>query len=432
MKHLLCLFATISLVCAENDSYAQKDKGIQFESVVSWEQLKKKAAQEDKFIFIDAYASWCGPCKQMDRDVYPTESIGEFVNEHFLVVKVQMDTSKNDNTLVKQQYAMAARISKEYKVDAFPTYLFFSPEGKIIHRESGYKTPEQFLALVKDAANPTKQLYTILNEYRQGKKNYTSMPVLAKAVYTILGDKETAFKITEDYLYNYLDKLSDSEILQTDYLSFIGWWPKSINVDHAYFSLLYKRADLADSVMERKGYARNITDMAIRKQMVVPYLDAKDAINEKDWKVLKRNITQRYDKGSAERIITKEKIAWFTKKKDWEKVVSLELARLDKNGLDTSFMGLFGTNNLMYDVVFKHATDKKMLDKAIAWMERLLLAEKPNTPESIDTYANLLYKAGYKDKAILWQEKAVAKNPQNQELITNLAKMKAGRSTWKD
>lgn len=430
MKHLLWLFVTISLVCAQNDSYAQKEKGIQFEPAVSWEWLKKKAAREDKFIFIDAYASWCQPCKQMDRDVYSAESVGEFVSEHFIAVKVQMDTSKNDNTLVKQQYAMAARLSKEYKVDAFPTYLFFSPEGKIVHRESGYKMPEQFLTLVKDAANPTKQLYTILEQYRQGKKNYTSMPVLAKAVYTILGDKETAFKIAEDYLYNYLDKLSDTEILQKDQLSFIGWWPKSIKIDHAYFSLLYNRADLADSVMERKGYARNITDMAIRREMVVPYLDEKDAVNEKDWKTLERNITKRYDKVSAERIITKEKIAWFTKKKDWEKVISLELARLDKNGLDTSIMGLFGANNLMYDVVFKHATDKKTLDRAIAWMEILLLAEKPNAPESIDTYANLLYKAGYRDKAIIWQEKAVAVSPKDQELTDNLSKMKSGQPTW--
>lgn len=426
MKQLLWLFFAIPLF-----AYSQNEKGIQFESVFSWEQLKEKATREGKFIFVDAYASWCGPCKRMDRDVYPTEAVGKFVNHHFIAVKVQMDTSRNDNALIKQQYAMASELSKKYNVRAFPTYLFFSPEGKIVHRESGYKIPEQFLALVKDAIDPEKQLYLMLEQYQQGKKNYKSMPVLAKFVYTILKDQETTFKIIQDYLYNYFDKLSEAEILQKDKLLFVGWWPKSFNVNHTYFSLLYNKADLVDSIMERKGYASSITDKAIRAEMVLPYLDGKDAADDKTWKTLEKNIAKKYDRITAERIIENEKIAWFSKKKDWHKVIELELTKLDKYGLDTTnVFGLFGTNNFMYDVVLKHATDKKTLDRAIAWMEALLSTEKPNAPESIDTYANLLYKAGYKEKAIMWQEKAVAAAPDYTELKDNLSKMKSGLPTW--
>ncbi len=38
-------------------------KVIHFENGLSWEQIKEKAKAEHKYIFVDCYATWCGPCK---------------------------------------------------------------------------------------------------------------------------------------------------------------------------------------------------------------------------------------------------------------------------------------------------------------------------------------------------------------------------------
>jgi len=44
----------------------------------TWEQALEKSEEEGKLIFLDAYASWCGPCKIMARTTFKDSKVGEF------------------------------------------------------------------------------------------------------------------------------------------------------------------------------------------------------------------------------------------------------------------------------------------------------------------------------------------------------------------
>src|SRR5882724_7685125 len=99
----------------------------------------EKAKATQKYIFVDCYATWCGPCKTMDNKIYPLESIGEYFNDKFISLKVQMDTSRQDNDEVKNGYADAHDLKSQYQIGILPTFLFFSPEGKLVHRAFGLK-----------------------------------------------------------------------------------------------------------------------------------------------------------------------------------------------------------------------------------------------------------------------------------------------------
>ena len=44
-------------------------KGIHFVNGLSWQEVLQKAKAENKYIFVDCYATWCGPCKAMDKEV---------------------------------------------------------------------------------------------------------------------------------------------------------------------------------------------------------------------------------------------------------------------------------------------------------------------------------------------------------------------------
>ncbi|KKX50276.1 thioredoxin domain-containing protein [Sphingobacterium sp. IITKGP-BTPF85] len=47
-----------------------QEKGITFEHGLNWSQIKEKAKKENKFIFVDLFTTWCGPCKYMSASVF--------------------------------------------------------------------------------------------------------------------------------------------------------------------------------------------------------------------------------------------------------------------------------------------------------------------------------------------------------------------------
>jgi thioredoxin 1 len=50
----------------------------------NWQAVKKEAGEKKKIIFVDAYASWCGPCKMMDSKTFKDKEVADFFNENFI------------------------------------------------------------------------------------------------------------------------------------------------------------------------------------------------------------------------------------------------------------------------------------------------------------------------------------------------------------
>src|ERR1700732_4317180 len=80
-------------------------QGIKFEENMSWAQIQAKAKAEHKYIFMDCYATWCGPCKWMNAQIFPQKEVGDFFNSHFVNVAIQMDRTPKDINSVREWYA---------------------------------------------------------------------------------------------------------------------------------------------------------------------------------------------------------------------------------------------------------------------------------------------------------------------------------------
>lgn len=83
-----------------------------------WKLALKKAASEKKYIFVDAYTTWCGPCKMLKLTTFRNKKTAAFFNERFINVSIDMEKGQGP--------ALAGK----WGVQAYPTLIIFTPEGK--------------------------------------------------------------------------------------------------------------------------------------------------------------------------------------------------------------------------------------------------------------------------------------------------------------
>ena len=68
----------------------------------------EKARAENKLVFVDAYTTWCGPCKQMDKNTFSDENVAAFFNEKF--VNLKLDMERGDGLTIQQRYKISTQI----------------------------------------------------------------------------------------------------------------------------------------------------------------------------------------------------------------------------------------------------------------------------------------------------------------------------------
>jgi len=179
-------------------AFGQTRNGIHFEKGLNYAQILAKAKAEHKPIFVDCYATWCAPCKWMDANVYTNKQVGEVYNSRFVCVKVQMDKTAKDDSLTRFWYGTAGDFARKLNVNAYPTFLFISPENTPLHKVSGSLDVKAFLQMAEDAQDPGKQYFTIIKNFRPGKLDTAEEKHLAWLFYN--SDKDLAGKMAFDYL----------------------------------------------------------------------------------------------------------------------------------------------------------------------------------------------------------------------------------------
>lgn len=112
----------------------QDSSGIQFFHG-SFDELLLKAKKENKPIFVDAFATWCGPCKSLSKNVFTQKEVGDYFNANFINYKITVEDNKGatpEGRLFVQKYSL----------DAYPTMFFLSPDGSVLNKIVGLYRPE--------------------------------------------------------------------------------------------------------------------------------------------------------------------------------------------------------------------------------------------------------------------------------------------------
>ena len=123
----------------------------------NYETALAKAKQEGKLLFVDFYATWCGPCKQMAQNEFPKKEVGDYFNKHFVAIQLDAEQSAN------------REIVKRCKIKAYPTLAIFDGDGKILSIISGALDAAALLDMAKVATGEKLSFTEIYGKYRKSK-----------------------------------------------------------------------------------------------------------------------------------------------------------------------------------------------------------------------------------------------------------------------
>ena len=124
---------------------------------ISWDQAVAtvQGGSNDKKIFIDVYTDWCGWCKRMDKDTFQNPEVAAYMNENFLMVKLDGEQKEpieyNGKTYKfvpsgrKGYHELAAALLQGRL--SYPTVVFLDEELNMLSPVPGYQKPDAFLQI---------------------------------------------------------------------------------------------------------------------------------------------------------------------------------------------------------------------------------------------------------------------------------------------
>lgn len=92
----------------------------------SWTEALKQASVNHKYIFVDAYATWCGPCKMLKSTTFKNNKAAAFFNNNFVNVAIDMEKGQGP------------KLASQWQVQAYPTLFIFDSAGKPVLYAVGY------------------------------------------------------------------------------------------------------------------------------------------------------------------------------------------------------------------------------------------------------------------------------------------------------
>lgn len=376
MKMLITFFCLLPF-CA----FSQQQSGIAFFEG-TWSELLQKAETENKYVFIDCYTDWCGPCKRMANNVFTNDTAGAFYNEHFINYKIEMEK------------ADLKSMGWKYKVMAYPTYLFLDPKGSLAHRTTGGMPAAKFIALGETALNPEMNLSGFQKQYETGTRDAAFIYRYIDALHNA-DENKTVESIAEEYFAS----LPEEQLFAEENWKIIRDFRTNMKSSEFEFVLKNK-----DKFKERFG-----NDVS-KYFKAIAYNSIFDIACKNDEAGLKNIITllkENVDNPDAS--VSNVNMDYFSYASQWDKYAAEAVNNIEngyyKIGADEASQSS-ALNNIAWDF-YKHVDDKQLLSKAEEWIKVSVQLEE--NYYNLDTYAAVLFKLGKKKEGKQMAKKAIAK-----------------------
>src|SRR6056297_85513 len=102
----------------------------------------ESAKENGKKVLIDEYAEWCPYCAKMHSEVYTETDVIKAVNEHFYLVKINIESQNEVNYLGNRM--TESDFAKMLKSSSLPTTFFMNSDGELLGMQPGLLPADVF------------------------------------------------------------------------------------------------------------------------------------------------------------------------------------------------------------------------------------------------------------------------------------------------
>ena len=222
-------------------------QGIQFFKG-TFDEALVKAKEEKKLIFVDFYAVWCGPCKQMVEKVFVDEEVGKFMNDKFVCMQIDVEKA-----------GWQKETAEKYNVTVLPTLIFFKADASVVTRLAGARDKADFLHSAKVVTG--EQLsFEKLYDRAKSKKDLADMQLVLKQapeyVGSLQGMDAQKWIVRIEKMYNeYTKAKMGPDFINKEDLQIVSTFNRKNVKDDAVMEFMVKNLE---SYMNKLGEAPGI------------------------------------------------------------------------------------------------------------------------------------------------------------------------------
>ncbi len=144
LKIRLLAFCTIIIATFSAFQAKAQQKAGSFEikfTAKTYKQVLTAAKASHKKVFIDAFATWCSPCKELRKTTFKDAKAAAYFNKHFINYSVDVEKGEGIN------------LAKTWQVEGLPTLLILDENGKVLANYTGFVDGNGLMQFAQEATS---------------------------------------------------------------------------------------------------------------------------------------------------------------------------------------------------------------------------------------------------------------------------------------
>lgn len=217
----------------------------------------KKAAQENKLLFVDCHFEGCGPCLVLDKEIFPQKESGDFFNKEFISYRID----------VYKEYGKSIEIENRYQTGPYPTLLFLDTNGKEVFKKIGCISVEEFvesgrnaLEFLRLAGNIDSVKTAIATGKTLPRQMFAFMIYLVNNASVMMVESDGEKEKNLALIHNYFKSQSFQDLFDISNMSSIFLAAEYLNVASREYNFM---------LMYRNLFYQNFNAEAVNKKLLI-------------------------------------------------------------------------------------------------------------------------------------------------------------------